>query len=180
MLFAARQLLNQITVAALLLCGIVLAQAQDGSQSKASLIYKIARHSTWPKEKMMDGTPFVIGVIGHTGMRDSLTELTAGRQFQQRDVLVKRLDNVQEIPSCHILFIADSEKDRLGPLISKAKSADVLTIGESDNFLSKGGIFLLYENGHIRFDYERRNLRRIDVKVSPELLIMAEPRLAAK
>jgi hypothetical protein len=181
MTFAARKFLSYFAGAVIVLLGLVPSRAQDGgSQSKASLIYTIARHSTWPKGKMGDGTPFVIGVFGTSGIRESLSELTGGRQFIGRDVLVKRIESVQEIPSCHILFIANSEKDRLGPLVSKARGADVLTIGESDNFLSKGGNFLLYENGHMRFEYDRRSLRRSDVKVSPDLLIMAEPRLVSK
>jgi hypothetical protein len=180
MTLAARQFLRFLTGAFLALLWISPACAQDGSQSKASLVYKIARHCTWPKEKMTDGAPFVIGVIGTGGIRDSLVELTAGRQFMGRDVLVKRLESIQEIQSCHILFIGSSEQERLGSLISKARSNDVLTIGESDNFLSKGGNFLLYENGRMRFEYDRRSLKRIDVEVSPELLHMADPRIAAK
>jgi YfiR/HmsC-like len=178
---AARRFIAWLTCAIAVLDALVPVRAQEGgNQSKASLVYKIAKHSTWPKEKMSDGTPFVIGVIGNSGILESLSELTGGRRFMGREVLVKRLDSVQEIPSCHILFIATSEQDRLGSLVSKARGADVLTIGESDNFLSKGGNFLLYENGHIRFEYDRRSLKRTDVKVSPELLFLAEPRVVIK
>ena len=53
-------------------------------------------------------------------------------------MVVKHVANADEYKRCHILFISASEKERLREILNAVKDAPVLTVGETEQFLSAG------------------------------------------
>ena len=122
-------------------------------QKKAEFINSFTRFVDWPARKFADpGTPFVIGVYGADKISALLQESIQDRQIKGRPTLVKHLLNKQELRACHVLFVSRSECDRLGPILGEVRRENVLTVGECDNFLGKGGVInFVIVDGQVRF-----------------------------
>jgi hypothetical protein len=64
----------------------------------------------------------------------------------------------EELGNCHILFISSAEQQRAPSLLAKLRDTSILTVGESDDFLERGGII---------------NLARRDQKIALEVNLVA-------
>jgi hypothetical protein len=152
------------------------AHAQNEYQSKAARITRIAQVTSWPASKLGPNTPLVIGVYGSDVITDYLEMAVQGRRLKGRDVIVKRCNAVQEVVGCHVLFVSRSEQDRLRDVLRRTSGEPILTIGETDNFMDKGGIvFLTMIGDSAQFTFSNANLKRSRLEIDPETLALANP-----
>ena len=154
----------------------LLAHAQNELQSKAARITRIAQVTTWPASKLGPNTPLVIGVYGSDAITDYLEMAVQGRRLKGRDVVVKRCAAVQEVVGCHVLFVSRSEQDHLRDILRRTNGEPILTVGESENFMDRGGIvYLTMIGGSAQFTFDVSNLKRSRLEIDPETLTLANP-----
>ncbi len=155
--------------------GTVYASAGDERQRMASRIFLFAKYVDFPKEKLKNDGPFVIGVFGQDQIYDYIREQTGSKRIKNRDVEVKRLTTMQEIAGCHVIFISASDQARMRAAIREAKSARALSVGEGDSFEKDGGVITLLSGGDgSHFTVNRKNAERAKLELGAELLDMAE------
>jgi hypothetical protein len=147
-----------------------LSQDTPENQKKAILISKLTRLVEWPKEKSAMGVPLVIGVYGNDMISDQIREVANRQKINGRDVVVRNLTTVQEIMSCHILYIPASAERELSAILWKARGEPILTIGETPGFLKKGGnVIFITADSNVTMFPDARNAKRSDLKLSPML-----------
>jgi len=141
-------------------------------QKKAEFITSFTRFVEWPARKfVLPDSPFVIGVYGSDNMTGLLQEALQERRIKDRQVVVKHLQNKEELRACHVLFISRSERDRLGSILAEVRRENVLTVGESDNFLGKGGVINFVNiGGTVRFQISTEAAAREKLVISSKLL----------
>ena len=143
---------------------------------KVEFIERFTRFITWPAEAFR-GTdaPFTLCVTGESGMVPHFERLARERRLQDRRVELKRPRISDELASCHLLFIAASERSRLKQIIAHVSGHPVLTVADSDGFAQGGVIINLFldEDGHVRFEISSAELRKSGLKVSAQLLRLA-------
>jgi hypothetical protein len=146
-------------------------------QKKAEFINSFTRFVDWPARKFTQpDSPFVIGVYGTDNISALLQESIQDRQIKGRPAVIKHLMNKEELRACHVLFISRSERDRLGPILGEVRRENVLTVGECDNFLGKGGIVnFVTVGGQVRFQISTDAATREKLTVSSHLLQLAAP-----
>jgi hypothetical protein len=146
-------------------------------QKKAEFISSFARFVEWPARKFpQPDSPFVIGVFGTDSLTSLLQESLQDRQIKGHPTVIKHLMNKEELRACHVLFISRSERDRLGPILGEVRRENVLTVGECDNFLGKGGIInFVTVGGQVRFQISTDAAAREKLNVSSKLLQLAVP-----
>jgi len=146
-------------------------------QKKAEFITSFTRFVEWPERKFAQpDSPFVIGVYGSDSISSQLQEALQGRQIKGRPVVVRHLQNKEELHACHVLFISRSERDRLGPILGEVRRENVLTVGESENFLPKGGVInFVNAGGAVRFQISIEAATREKLTVSSKLLQLSVP-----
>jgi hypothetical protein len=146
-------------------------------QKKAEFINSFTRFVDWPARKFADpNAPFVFGVYGSDNISALLQESLQDRQIKGRPALVKHLLNRQELRACHVLFISRSECDRLGPILGEVRRENVLTVGECDNFLNKGGVInFVTIGGQVRFQINSESVAREKLVFSSKLLQLGIP-----
>ncbi|MDR3402763.1 MAG: YfiR family protein [Chthoniobacter sp.] len=146
-------------------------------QKKAEFINSFTRFVDWPARKFMQpDSPFVIGVYGTDNISALLQESIQDRQIKGRPAVIKHLLNKEELRACHVLFISRSERDRLGPILGEVRKENVLTVGECDGFLDKGGIInFVTVGGQVRFQISTVATAREKLTVSSKLLQLALP-----
>lgn len=163
-----------------LMTGFTKAQGQVDVlefQKKADYINSFTKFVEWPARKFAQpDSPFVIGVYGTDNITSLLQEALQERQIKGRPAVIKHLMNKEELRGCHVLFISRSERDRLGPILGEVRRENVLTVGECDNFLAKGGVINFVNiGGHVHFQISIDAAAREKLSVSSHLLQLAVP-----
>jgi hypothetical protein len=146
-------------------------------QKKAEFINSFTQFVDWPARKFVQpDSPVVIGVYGTDNISTLLQESFQGRLINGRPAVIQHFLNKQELRACHVLFISRSERDRLGPILAEVRRENVLTVGECDNFLGKGGIInFVIVDGQVRFQISTEAAAREKLVVSSKLLRLAAP-----
>ena len=66
---------------------------------------------------------------------------------------VRPIRQLQEFKNCNILFLSRDEARRQTAIVKSLRGLPVLTVGETANFLSDGGMIRFHlEEGKVRFD----------------------------
>jgi YfiR/HmsC-like len=144
-------------------------------QKKAELITNILKFVEWqPRKFVQADSPFVVGVFGTDQISDYLREAIQGRSIKARRVVIKHLMFKEELSGVHVLYVSRSEAERLNPVLGAVRREGVLTIGECDNFLSRGGVVNFVRTGSgIRFEINASNAERQRLKVDARLLSLS-------
>jgi hypothetical protein len=158
--------------------GFVFADSNEKPQEyqvKAAFLFNFAKFVEWPNGSFPDGnSPFLLAVIGKDPFGESLDSLK-GKTVGNREIVIKRIADIDRLEKCHILFICDSEKDRLKPILRKAESAKMLTVSDLKGFCEAGGHIAFYlEENKLRFEINNEDAQRNGLKISSQLLKLAK------
>jgi hypothetical protein len=116
-----------------------------------------------------------MGVLGDDPFANGLDELVRGEKVNNRPLVVQRYQQVEEIKTCHILFVSQSAAKQLERILTNLKNRSVLTVGESDNFAKRGGMIrFINENNKIRLRVNVEAARAANLTISSKLLRAAE------
>lgn len=160
-------------------CATQTAMPQPGAPSenqvKAAFLLNFPKYVDWPAEAFAEtNSPIVIATVGETGLSEELRELVRDKTVNGRPLAFQVLAE-NSAADCHILFIPDSARRRVPAILQNLKGVTVLTVGESDDFLDKGGTINLARRGHkIRLEVNLAAARQAGLKISSKLLSVAD------
>jgi len=152
------------------------ALAQSGPvseyQLKAVFLFNFAQFVDWPAAAFTDPqSPLVIGILGDDKFGNSLDQTVRGERVNDRPFLVQRYTKLDEIGTCHILFISQSERGRLDQIITALQGRNVLTVSDADGFALQGGVIqFVTENNKIRLDINLEAAKAAGLTISSKLL----------
>jgi hypothetical protein len=118
-------------------------------QAKASFLAAFPRFVEWPSDAFSaEQSPLLLCVFGDFSFGAPLAEATRGTSIRGRRVEVRWARKEQDLLACHILFVSRSEGKRYGSIFKSVQGANVLTVGETPDFLASGGAidFLIAED----------------------------------
>jgi hypothetical protein len=139
-------LVRRVSVPALFLVLILATPSAAGTKLtheydlKAAFIFHFAQFVQWPTEALPERTPLTIGILGEDPFGKSLDEIVANEAVGGHKLLVRRFQDVNQVDSCHILFISLSESSRLDQVLSHLNRRSILTVGESKDFAQRSGM----------------------------------------
>ena len=150
-------------------------QSPTEYQVKAAYLFNFLKFVEWPDDPAPDAhSKWVIGFVGDTPISDELTRLVAGKSVLGRELQVKKFLAADNLRACNILFISESEKKRLPPILGELRGSSVLTVADMGNFLSSGGMFQFeVEDARVRVAIDVDAASRARLKVSSKLLSLA-------
>jgi hypothetical protein len=141
---------------------------------KAAFLYKFTRYITWPDGCFSnDKSPIIIGVLGKDPFGDELDDILKGHTSDNRRFVVRRFKNVGEIDHCHLLFISRAERHRQKDYLKQLAGRPIVTVGESDGFLSSGGIINLITEDKVRFEVNKKGANDVGITISARMLHLA-------
>lgn len=107
---------------------------------KAGFIVNFAKFLRWPDKSFTEkNSPMIIGVMGRNPF-DGMLKQVEKKSIQGRPVRVVYIDQKEQLDQCHLVFIADSEREDLGEILSYSAEKPMVTIGDVDGFAMQGGI----------------------------------------
>jgi hypothetical protein len=152
------------------------ALAQPGNDEyhmKAAFLFHFAQLVEWPPDASGESSLFLC-TLEDDALSDELESTIQGRRIGSRTVRIRQIHLSQATHGCNMLVIGKSEERRLPPILAALRNLPVLTVGETDDFLSFGGIirFCVVEN-KLRFDINLAAADSAHLKVSSQLLLLA-------
>ena len=147
----------------------------EESQVKAAFLFHFAQLVDWPADPNNDGNrSLIICVFDDDPQRHELQSTLEGKLIGERALHVRLLSDPQATPGCKILFLSRDEGPRQSATLRDLRDQPVLTVGESDSFLSDGGMIRFrIESDRIRFDINLTAADSAHLKISSRLLLLA-------
>ena len=163
-----------------LLLNPLLLQAQIASTTeyriKANFLAKVPSFVEWPAQALLpDQSPFLICLLGDISFGLSLGASISGKTIQQKRVEIRGVRIEQDLHSCHILFVSQFERKKYGRVLESVQAQNVLTVGETPEFLDAGGIVSLsFQRETLQFDVNLIAANKAHLKISSQLLALAK------
>jgi hypothetical protein len=145
-------------------------------QVKALFLVNFSKYVSWPAETFSDNAaPFTIGVVGENKFGEHLAKAVEGKTISGRPLVIRIVEKEEDLRVCQILFISASEKQRLAEILRNVKTHPVLTVGETEEFLPRGGIInFVKRDGKVRLEIDLDDARRAALQINSKLLAVAD------
>ncbi|MEZ0388402.1 MAG: YfiR family protein [Verrucomicrobium sp.] len=139
---------------------------------KAVFLFNFSQFIKWPPRAFTDpSAPLTIGVLGDDPIGSPLQSAIRGETSAGRKLIVKTGRRIDDLKGCQFIFVSKSESGRLAEILSALQGTSVLTVGESDQFCSQGGIInFSLQGGKVGFEINVAAAQRAGLEVSPKLL----------
>jgi hypothetical protein len=145
-------------------------------QVKAAFIYNFAKFIEWPPDAVRgEEGAFVITILGADPFGAILDDTLRGRTINTQRIVLRRAARPEELGDSRIVFISDSERDKLPRILKRLEGASILTVGDMDHFAERGGIvcFKTDERDRIRLEINEAMAEQARLRISSELLKLA-------
>ena len=175
--------------AAILISILMVAQesvysAQTSSsegQVKAAFLYNFAQFIQWPNPAFADrDTLFTMCVMGDP-FEGILEKAIEKETLNGRRIAVRRISSPDNLPGCHLIYIGRLESRRSAEVIEAAdhifaaEGLAILTVGDSEDFINRGGMIRFIDAGdRVRFEINPEAAERVSLRVSSRLLQLAD------
>lgn len=139
-------------------------------QIKGDFIYNFATFIDWP-ESLGKSIVMCVAVPQQAMKYFSILD---GKPVGDKQLVVRHLSPDDSAEDCRILYVADSESDDLEDWLSEIQDENVLTVAESDTWLSKGVIVVMQvQDGRVVFDVNMDAARGEEIRINSRLLRLA-------
>ena len=171
-----------IAVAGLPVAARASVDAADEYEIKAAMYINMLRLVEWPPGNHGDATaPLVIGVSGSEDMARALETVAKSRSAAAgRQITVRRISGTSGAEECHSVFIGGADRKKIEGMLAATAKDSVLTVGESDKFVSLGGMIALQlTDERIQIEVNLAVARGVGLNIGSQLLRIATVKTGA-
>ncbi len=147
----------------------------DEYEVKAAFLFHFAQLTNWPAGALdAGGSSLNLCIFDDEPRRQELENTLDGKVVGGRVLHVRPMRQLQEFKNCNIFFLSRDEAQRQTAIVKSLRGMPVLTVGETANFLSDGGMIRFHlEEGKVRFDINLGAADSAQLKISSQLLLLA-------
>jgi hypothetical protein len=145
-------------------------------EMKAAILLNLPKYVNWSAHHPDTNAPLVVVILGNDEVADEFSKLIQGRPPAARAIILKRARSAEDCGAdCQLVFIGDADKRQTQAALAKLAHRPVLTIGESSEFLDRGGMInLAVKERKIRLQVNLAAARRENLQISARLLAIAD------
>jgi YfiR/HmsC-like len=152
-------------------------QAQGKTEEyhvKAGFLFHFAQLVDWPAAAGANLT-FGLCMLGDDPFQGELENTLNGKAIGSKPIHILHLKQSQDARSCQVLFISNTEDQHLRKIIEELGNSAVMTVGESDDFIDRGGMIrFTLDQGKVRFEINLKAADPAGLKFSSRLLLLAK------
>lgn len=144
-------------------------------QVKAALIYKLTKFISWPQGALENNSHFGICLLGNDVFGAAMNELES-RNTKGKPIKVMRFQQSNDITTqCQVVFIEQSKRAFLTPILTSLDPYSILTIGDFKGFAEQRGILEFRTvKGRTEFTINLSSLENANLQASAPLLGLAK------
>lgn len=145
-------------------------------QVKAVFLFNFTQFVEWPDKILStDNEPLIIGILGDDPFGAFLDETIKGETVNGHPLTVQRFTKIDQLTTCHVLFICQTEKKQLKDILLSVEHKNILTVSDINNFAKQGGIIrFVTENNKTRLRINLEAAKKEGLTISSKLLRLAE------
>jgi hypothetical protein len=142
---------------------------------KAAFLFNFAKFVEWPADAFENNlSPMNLYILGTDPFGPALDPLK-DKTIKGRPIKIKRVNKVDDIESCHILFISASEKGNLKQILNALRNSYTLTVSEIEGFVQMGGVInFIILNHKVHFEINPVAAEQSRLKISSQLFKLAK------
>ena len=150
------------------------AQKVPERELQATYLFNFVQYVEWPAAAFSGPqSPFVIGVLGEDPFGPALDDAVKGDFVKNRRLVVERFRRVEDIKTCHILFISQSDVAAYQRIIGALQRRVTLTVGDTESFSTGGGMIrFLTEQNKIMLKVNLGAAKAAGLSISSKLLAL--------
>jgi hypothetical protein len=151
-------------------------------QVKAIFLFNFTQFVEWPPSSFSSAdAPLVIGVLGENHFGSYLNDAVAGERVNGHPLVIQYYKTIADIKPCHVLFIDQSETNKLAKILESLKGQSVLTVSDDPSFLKNGGMIKFYtKSNKIQLQINPDASKAASLVISSKLLRLADIFTTAK
>jgi len=144
-------------------------------QVKAAFLFHFAQFVDWPPGVLnKSDSSLILCVFEDEPRRQEFQTTIEGKAVGARVLHVRQISQPQDVRGCNIFFLSRDEARRQTAILKSLRGMPVLTVGETDDFLSSGGMIRFHlDEDKIRFDINLNGAESSHLKISSRLLLLA-------
>ena len=160
-----------IVIFSLLLSALSVSAQTTNYQVHSLFVLNIAKYSEWPNAS----NEFHIVVFGKSKIYDELLKITAGKNINGLTIKVSQVENLTEIGTPELVFLADGKSSSLSELQKLTEGKSIMVVAEREGLFKKGAgfSFVLTDNNTLRYDINNGELEKRKIKISKNLSTLA-------
>ena len=141
---------------------------------KAVYLYNFGKFVSFP-QRISSGTgKFNLCILGKDPFGPKLDATVSDESVGGKTVAVMRLARTQDAGACQIIFVSESESERLKSILEALHPVTALTVSDIPGFLTQGGMIeFVIEDNRVRFEVNLDAAQRAGLTLSSELLKVA-------
>ncbi|HKQ88539.1 MAG TPA: YfiR family protein, partial [Candidatus Acidoferrales bacterium] len=144
-------------------------------QIEAVYLYDFSKFVEWPTNGAGSrNEPFSICVLGEDPFGALLDATLSGESIQGSTLVAKRISKPEDAADCKIVFVSNSEQNRLKEILTAFDGANILTVSDIRDFSQRGGMIqFVVDGGKVRFEVNVKNAENAGLTLSSDLLEVA-------
>jgi hypothetical protein len=149
--------------------------APSEAQLKAAFLLNFPKYIEWPPTDLAqpDG-PIVVGILGGEDIVAEFSLMSQGRTINGHPIQLVRVTTIPQCRECHILFVGSAESRKMPEILRSLKGTNVLTVGESEQFIAQGGMInLARRERRIALEVNLDATRKTELKISSKLMALS-------
>ena len=166
--------MKKFVVLVLLFAGVASMSVKAGEIERYKSLFTLnfIRYIGWPDKA--DKGEFVIGVLRNKALAEELRSQTGGKKVGFQNIVIKEFSSVDEITSCHVIYVSDMINfSKQAQNIAAKAGSNALIISESNNAISNGSMInFIVDNNLLKFEVSPKNAQVHGLTVSKALMSM--------
>ncbi len=148
----------------------------DEYRIKGAFLLNFAKFVDWPAQAFKTpDAPIVICVLGQSPFGEELEKAARATLVDKRPLIIRQVTDSRQPHECHIVFVSSAERKRARMLLEAVQGGNVLTVGETEGFVSSGGVMAFRLEGEkIRIAISTTAADRAGLHISAKLLSLAQ------
>lgn len=138
---------------------------------KAAYLFNLSKFIEWPDESVKSAESIDICLVGGNPFSDYIYKLEQ-RNARGRPINIVEGPTTDNLNTCEMIFFAANSKP--DDFLRNLQSNKSLTVGESDVFITHGGLInLTIENGRVQLTINKTMAKKMGFTISANLLEIA-------
>lgn len=137
---------------------------------KGVFIGSLAKYMTLSAKAFNNPRKIRMGILGEDPFGTKIDQICRGRKIDGRVWEIYRAKDIKNLLSCQIIFVCNSEKDKIEDICMALKNTHILSIADQiDNFCQLGGI-VNFTNSKAVFEINMEAAKRAEITVDGKFI----------
>ena len=146
------------------------AKNSDAYSLKSALIYNFAKFTQWPEVS----NHTTIDICYFNDLYRPALDVLSGKKIAEHSVVIRQVENIDEIDTCQLVYIDKSKRDILNRLFIKVKGKPILTVSDIVGFYDEGGMIeITVSDNRLRFLINLDSVNMSSLVLSSQMLKLA-------